>query len=107
MNHVFAVDCQRQIPNPFVVVHLAARRARQLLRSDPPRVPTRSCAEHLIALEEIASGAVLVDELFAPLQLTRPDKDGPDKDHPDETELLAGLQQHRPAEVPAYAGKEM
>ena len=107
MEHLFAVDCQRHIPNPFVVVHLASRRARQLRRGDRPRVATRSSTAHLMALEEIASGAVVVDELFEPLQLSGPADDQPDDETLDENELLARMAARPRPEVPAYAGKDM
>lgn len=107
MEHIFAVDCLRHIPNPFVAVHLASRRARQLRRGDQQRIPTRSSTAHLMALEEIASGAVRVDELFEPLQLAGPTDDRPDEGSIDENELLAGLAGHSRSDVPAYAGKEM
>ncbi|HEY9012732.1 MAG TPA: DNA-directed RNA polymerase subunit omega [Devosia sp.] len=107
MEHLFSVDCQRHIPNPFVVVHLASRRARQLRRGDRPRVATRCSTAHLMALEEIASGAVVLDELFEPLQLSGPAEDLPEDDTLDENELLARLAGHPRPEAPAYAGKEM
>lgn len=106
MEHVFAIDCQPHVPNPFVVVHLAARRARQLRRGDQPRLAVRSTNPALMAIEEIASGAVAVDELFTSLQLLGPDDDHPDSGANDELELLAGMSQQSRAEVPSYAGKE-
>lgn len=70
--HVFAIDCQPYVTNPFVLVHLAARRARVLRRGDQPRIAVRSSNSALMALEEIAGGAVAVDELLAPPQLSGP-----------------------------------
>ena len=106
MEHVFAIDCQTRVPNPFVVVHLAARRGRQLRRGDQPRLSVRSTNPALMAIEEIAGGAVAVDELFMPLQLSGPGDDQPDSSANDELELLAGMSQQSRAEVPSYAGKE-
>lgn len=106
MEHVFAIDCQPHVPNPFVVVHLAARRARQLRRGDQPRIAVRSTNSALMALEEIAGGAVGVDELFTPLQLSGSGDDQPDSSANDELKLLAGMSQQSRAEVPSYAGKE-
>ena len=106
MEHVFAIDCQPRVPNPFVVVHLAARRARQLRRGDQPRLAVRSTNQTLMAIEEIAAGAVHVDELFAPLQLSKATEDVAENHMSDEMELLAGMSQQSRAEVPSYAGKE-
>lgn len=106
MEHVFAIDCQRHVSNPFVLVHLAARRARQLRQGDQPRIVVRSASPALMALEEIAGGAVQVDELFAPLQLPGPGDDQPDSGANDELELLAVMSQQPRGEVPSYAGKE-
>jgi DNA-directed RNA polymerase subunit omega len=106
MEHVFAIDCQPHVPNPFVVVHLAARRARQLRQGDQPRIAVRSTNPALMAIEEIAGGAVAVDELFTPPQLSGPDDDHPHSGANDELKLLAGMSQQPRAEVPSYAGKE-
>jgi DNA-directed RNA polymerase subunit omega len=100
--HVFAVDCLRHVPNPFVVVHLAARRARQLRRGDQTRIAVRSTNSARMALQEIAAGAVRVDELFAPLQISNAAKDSAENRMFDEMELLAGMSRDRSASLVAY-----
>ena len=101
MEHVFAIDCQRHVPNPFLVVHLAARRARQLRRGDQPRIAVRSASDALMAIEEVAAGAVHVNELFSSLQISNAADDSAETSVPDEMELRAGMGRDRSASVAA------
>lgn len=95
MEHVFASDCHRVVPNPFVLVHVAARRARQLKRGAVARNGLKSGSMALLALSEIAAGAFAGDELHA---LMAPQPAPASEDTPaiegminDETALLGGM----------------
>lgn len=65
MEPVFTVDCARYVANPFVLVHVAAARARQLNRGATPRLNEKIASTAELALREIASGAFDEDELRA------------------------------------------
>ena len=50
-------DCLRQVPNRFSLVHLAAKRVRQLREGAPPMIQVKN-KEVVVALREIAGGEV-------------------------------------------------
>ena len=76
---VTTVDCERIVPNRFALVRIAAARARNLHRGAAPRVPPNSDVPILIALREIAAGAIDPGMLQQPRE--QPDRrervDGP------------------------------
>lgn len=55
---VTTVDCERIVPNRFVLVRIAAARAHDLHRGIAPRVSPDGDVPILIALREIAAGAI-------------------------------------------------
>jgi len=57
MARVSIEDCQKQLPNRFVLVLVAADRARQLADNASPQVRSKN-RESVTALREIAEGAV-------------------------------------------------
>ena len=59
MARVSIEDCQKQMPNRFALVIVAANRARQLMGSSPPLVATRN-KHGVTALREIAEGKIVV-----------------------------------------------
>lgn len=107
METVFAVDCQRFVPNPFTLVHVAAGRARQLSSGAEPRVTDVGHTSAATALMEIAAGTLSEDEIMAMLPWARresPQGVVPNAPGFDETELLEGMARSF-AERPTYAGK--
>jgi len=94
MEHIFAVECLRHIPNPYDLVLSAAARARELRRGAEPRIPLDRRAAATAALSEIAAGAFTPAELTQ-LLLPKPpagDDDSPEvATMPDEHALLEGL----------------
>jgi len=61
MARVTVEDCLRQVSNRFALVHLAARRAKQLLGGAKTLVKANN-KEVVLSLREIAAGKVLFDE---------------------------------------------
>src|SRR5258707_634996 len=70
MARITTIDCERVVPNRFELVLRAAARARALARGATPRVSPASDKPTVIALREIAAGALVSDEQRdAPLSL--------------------------------------
>lgn len=63
MGTIYTIDCERFIPNPYHLVHLAAARSRALSRGAEPRIEPHGEPPVLLALREIAEGAFTRDEL--------------------------------------------
>lgn len=57
MARVTVEDCLKLVPNRFSLVHLAAKRVRQLREGVVPHLASKN-KEVVVALREIASGAV-------------------------------------------------
>ncbi|RJX34465.1 MAG: DNA-directed RNA polymerase subunit omega [Desulfarculus sp.] len=57
MARVTVEDCLRQVPNRFSLVHLTAKRVRQLREGAPPHLASKN-KEVVVALREIAAGNV-------------------------------------------------
>ena len=62
MARVTVEDCLEQVENRFVLVHLAAERARQLKKGALPLSDRRN-KEVVLSLREIASGQITQDNL--------------------------------------------
>ena len=81
MARITVEDCLEQVDNRFSLVHLAAKRVRQLKEGATPHLPPRN-KEIVIALREVAMGAVYdlnserqpYQPLAAPLEI-KPDDD--------------------------------
>jgi DNA-directed RNA polymerase subunit omega len=58
MARVTIEDCLRQVPSRFGLVHLAAKRVRQLYRGAPALVKADN-KEIVVALREIAAGKIV------------------------------------------------
>ncbi len=54
MARVTVEDCLSQVPNRFALVHLAAKRTKQLLKGSRPQVDAPNNKAAVIALREIA-----------------------------------------------------
>jgi DNA-directed RNA polymerase subunit omega len=57
MARVTVEDCLKEVPNRFSLVHLTAKRVRQLREGAPPMIPVKN-KEVVVALREIAAGYV-------------------------------------------------
>lgn len=62
MARVTIEDCLKRIPNRFFLVHVTAKRVRQLLDGSPRLVKASGNENVVTALREIASGKVFVKE---------------------------------------------
>jgi DNA-directed RNA polymerase subunit omega len=56
-------DCVKKVPNRFELVILAAARARELYKGAKPSVSKDNDKPSIVALREIADGAIDLDEL--------------------------------------------
>ncbi len=54
MARVTVEDCLTQVPNRFALVHLAAKRTKQLMKGSKPQVDAPNNKAAVIALREIA-----------------------------------------------------
>ncbi len=61
MARVSIEDCQKQMPNRFALVVVAANRTRQLMSSSTPLVESNNKSA-VIALREIAEGKVILKD---------------------------------------------
>ncbi|MBN1114198.1 MAG: DNA-directed RNA polymerase subunit omega [Oligoflexia bacterium] len=61
MARVTVEDCLEQVPNRFALVHLAARRTKQILKGSKALVKANN-KEIVLALREIAAGHVNFNE---------------------------------------------
>ncbi len=71
MARVTVEDCIRYYPNRFEMVHLASRRARQLLGGLPSLVESESDKPTVQALREMGDGYVSWDVLFEQDEMER------------------------------------
>ena len=62
MARVTIEDCLEKVDNRFSLVHLAARRVRQI-RSGSPIMSDRDNRDVVLALREIANGAITQDNV--------------------------------------------
>nr|HID59298.1 DNA-directed RNA polymerase subunit omega [Desulfobacterales bacterium] len=60
MARITIEDCLKQIPNRFLLVHMAAKRVRQLREGSKPLVNAPKNENIVVALREIAAGKVFV-----------------------------------------------
>ena len=62
MARVTVEDCLQQVPNRFALVHLVAKRAKQLLKGSQPAITKVRNKYVVTALREVAKGAVRFDD---------------------------------------------
>jgi len=61
MARITIEDCLKRVPNRFMLVHVATKRARQLLDGSPALIKSNN--EHVVtALREISAGKVFVHQ---------------------------------------------
>lgn len=92
MGTIHTTDCQRFVPNPYHLVHLAAARSRALSQGAEPRIEPHGEPLVLLALREIAEGAFTRDELPTLLGRAGDDAlDAPASEAASEDELRDGM----------------
>lgn len=62
MARVTVEDCLKQIPNRFLLVHMAAKRVRQIREGSEYLVKTSQNEDVVMALREIAAGKVKLEQ---------------------------------------------
>ncbi len=74
MARVTVQDCLERIPNRFVLVMIASKRARQLeMGGAEPNVPWENDKPTVVALREIAEGKVdadILEDAYATLEIS-------------------------------------
>lgn len=60
MARVTVEDCLKKVPNRFLLVHAATKRARQLMKGSSPMIKGYRNREIVMALRELAAGKVSV-----------------------------------------------
>lgn len=65
MARITVEDCLREVDNRFALIHLAAKRVRQLRKGSEPLVVCKN-KDTVTALREIAAGRVVQDKSSAP-----------------------------------------
>ena len=58
MARVTVEDCLERIPNRFELIHVAAKRVRQLAKGSTPLINNPNNKQAVLALREIAAGKV-------------------------------------------------
>lgn len=66
MARITIEDCLDQVPNRFLLVHMAAKRVRQLRDGAPPLVHAPKNEMVVVALREIAAKKVAIKKDGAP-----------------------------------------
>jgi len=77
MARVTVEDCLEQVPNPFLLIQIASKRARQLVRGADARVVWSDHKATVIALQEIAGGHI-GEEVLQEADLPAPRLEQPD-----------------------------
>ena len=60
MARITIEDCMRKVPNRFMLVHMAAKRVRQIREGSEYLVSSSKNEDIVVALREIAAGKVVV-----------------------------------------------
>jgi DNA-directed RNA polymerase subunit omega len=72
MARVTVEDCLNHVPNRFALVHLAARRVRQLVKGSHRLVPSKN-KDVVTSLREIAAQKVRLERESIPVAVERED----------------------------------
>jgi DNA-directed RNA polymerase subunit omega len=62
MARVTVEDCLKQVPNRFLLVHVATKRARQLMKGSPLVIKGYHNRDIVMALREVAAGNIAVSK---------------------------------------------
>lgn len=58
MARITVEDCLEKVPNRFELIHLAAKRVKQIAKGSKPLIPGVHNKAAVVALREIAAGVV-------------------------------------------------
>lgn len=72
MARVTVEDCLVQVPNRFALVHLGARRTKQLMKGSKPQVDAPNNKPAVIALREIAERKCRLPDGWEVVDVDRP-----------------------------------
>ncbi len=72
MARVTVEDCLHHVPNRFALVHLAAKRTKQLMKGSKPQVEAPNNKPAVIALREIAETRVRLPEGWQVIDIDKP-----------------------------------
>lgn len=72
MARVTVEDCLNKVPNRFALVHLGAKRTKQLMKGSKPQVDAPNNKPAVIALREIAEEKVRLPSGWAIVDVDRP-----------------------------------
>ena len=61
MARVTVEDCLNYVENRFALVHLAAKRTRQIMKGSRPLIDPKEEKSTVVSLREIAAGQIEVD----------------------------------------------
>ena len=86
MARVTVEDCLKREENRFVLIHLATKRVRQLLKGSKPRVNAPENKEIIVALREIAAGKVVREEKTLALDSPTDEREAAQEEAPIEEE---------------------
>ena len=99
MARITVEDCLKHVNNRFALIHMAAKRVRQLRKGAEPTLVSKN-KDIVVALREIAAGNVV--------QSTKTEQDMLEKKKnillPDELEKKAASEKEKTEEKPASAG---
>jgi DNA-directed RNA polymerase subunit omega len=89
MARITVEDCLQKVNNRFALIHLAAKRVRQLRKGSEPLVTAKN-KDIVVALREVAAGRVLpldrdAEQEAAAMALPQPEGEG-EPDAPDSME---------------------
>ncbi len=62
MARITIEDCLKKVPNRFLLVHMAARRVRQIREGSEYLVSSPKNADIVVALREIAAGKIILKD---------------------------------------------
>ncbi|ETR72986.1 MAG: DNA-directed RNA polymerase subunit omega [Candidatus Magnetoglobus multicellularis str. Araruama] len=62
MARITIEDCMKRIPNRFALVHLTAKRVRQMREGSPLLIPQSKNEEVVTALREIAADKIYIND---------------------------------------------
>ena len=61
MARITVEDCLQKVNNRFTLIHMAAKRVRQLRKGADPKITSKN-KDIVVSLREIAAGYVVIDE---------------------------------------------
>ncbi|MBN1102159.1 MAG: DNA-directed RNA polymerase subunit omega [Deltaproteobacteria bacterium] len=76
MARITIEDCLNKVNNRFTLIHLAAKRVRQLRKGSEPTLSSKN-KDIVVALREIAAGKVLKSERSEGMVLIEPGDESP------------------------------